>query len=409
MTPALVVYEDHGWPSLLPLVYNRSVMQLTCGRFTLLGRIQHLSPPRQLWCRQGLAKLVAEETGLATNDALDSPALLLNGRAIWRRIPELSGSDSWVGRAGDSTACVYADAELASRLTPEVVANPHRFTELLQDCESREVGDCCELIEWPWDLVHANGRCLVADWEDDGSGGGTDRVDSGTHLLNPEAIRIGAGSRVKPGAVIDAEKGPVWIGKRVTVQPHAYIQGPCSIADDVLLQPGAVVHEDCSIGAHCKIGGEVEASIIQAYSNKQHDGFLGHSLVGSWVNMGADSVTSDLKNTYGPVRVSINGREVDSGHTFVGSIIGDHSKIGIGVTLPTGAVIGFGSNVLVGACPKFAPSFSWLDGGDGRCDIDRAVEVATRMMQRRGRQLSSEAEAVFRAIPALSARTESRP
>ena len=110
--------------------------------------------------------------------------------------------------------------------------------------------------------------------------------------------------------------------------------------------------------------------------------------------------------TCGTVRVPINGRAVDSGELFLGSIIGDHGKIGIGVNLPTGAVVGFASNVLVTRCPAFVPSFSWLDGGGGACDLDRAVAVAMRMMQRRGQRLSAAEEEVFRAIPELATELE---
>ena len=413
VNPHLVVYEDDGWPSLLPLVYNRSTMQLTCGMSTLLERIQRLATTDQLWCRSALEKLVAEETGLATNGPLREPALLLNGRGLWWKMPETSTADSWVGVVGEKTACVFAGADLVPRLSAEVVGNAERLQRVLQVCPRRDVSDSVDLIEWPWELVQNNGRCLLEDWGAKIAGEPPLRegaVDAGSHLLAPESIRLGAGSRIKPGAVVDAEDGPVWIGERVTVQPHAYVRGPCLLADDVLVQPGAAIHENCSIGTHCKIGGEIETSIIQAYANKQHDGFLGHSYVGSWVNVGADSVTSDLKNTYGSVRVPVNGREVDSGETFVGSLIADHGKIGIDVALPTGAVIGFSSNVLVSRSPKFVPSFSWVDGhGSTAYDLERAVAVAKRMMQRRGRELSPAAEDVFRAICQWADEMERRP
>jgi len=411
---APVIYEDHGWSSLLPLTYSRSTMQLTCGSRSLLDRLARLAAPAGLWCRAELATLVAEQTGLVVNRPVAAPALFLNGRGIWWQLPEHAADEvPWVGtigggdRVGGRVVCLFADAELTASLTPEALADPTRLDELVGGCNRRDVTGCVDMIDWPWQLVGANRRCLLADWEAAGAGRSrTGQVDGGAHLLAPDAISLGAGSRVKPGAVIDAELGPVIIDDRVTVMPHAYIQGPCAIGNDALVQPGTVVHEDTAIGAHCKIGGEIEASIIQAFSNKQHDGFLGHSYVGSWVNIGADAVTSDLKNTYGTVRVPINGRAVDSGELFLGSIIGDHGKIGIGVNLPTGAVVGFASNVLVTRCPAFVPSFSWLDGGGGACDLDRAVAVAMRMMQRRGQRLSAAEEEVFRAIPELATELE---
>jgi len=162
------------------------------------------------------------------------------------------------------------------------------------------------------------------------------------------------------------------------------------------VQPGAVLREDTFIGPRCKVGGEIEASIIQGFSNKQHDGFLGHSYVGCWVNIAADCVNSDLKNTYGSVRVPINGIEVDSGETFVGLLLGDHSKTGINVAFPTGAVVGFCANVLAPRSPKFAPSFSWIDADTIQpYDTQRGLEVARKVLARRDQELSPAAEQVF--------------
>ena len=109
------------------------------------------------------------------------------------------------------------------------------------------------------------------------------------------AVAGGSQSKIKPCVVIDATEGPVWIGRNVTIFPHSYVQGPAYIADDCLLQPGTTIHSGTTIGPGSKVGGEIEASIIQGYSNKQHDGFLGHSYLGSWVNIGADCLNSDLK------------------------------------------------------------------------------------------------------------------
>ena len=195
----------------------------------------------------------------------------------------------------------------------------------------------------------------------------------------------------------------------MTIGPHVTITGPCYIGDRCLIQPGAII-AGSSIGPVCKIGGEVEASVFQGYSNKQHDGFLGHSYIGQWVNIGADTITSDLKNTYGSVRVPINGRLVDSAEMFVGSIIGDHTKTGINVGLPTGCVIGFASNVFVSRyVPQFVPSFSWLvDDGLQTNDPKRALAVARKVMARRQQQLTKVEEGLFLSIVEEARRCEAR-
>jgi UDP-N-acetylglucosamine diphosphorylase/glucosamine-1-phosphate N-acetyltransferase len=138
------------------------------------------------------------------------------------------------------------------------------------------------------------------------------------------------------------------------------------------------------------VGGEIETSIMMGYANKQHDGFLGHSYVAQWVNLGADTVTSDLKNTYGAIRVFINGIGMETGQRFVGSLIADHAKTGIGTILPTGCVIGVAANVFTpGAVPKFVPSFSWLTHeGMTEYRVDKAIQTARTVMDRRDVELT---------------------
>ncbi len=269
------------------------------------------------------------------------------------------------------------DDALAAALSPEALLNEVRSEGLLAGVPRVDMSDHVTLMAFPWDLVAHNDALLRADWEERRPGRTiAGDVHPGSHLLGDD-IHIGAGTRVAPCVVIDAAAGPVWIGEDCTIQPHSFIEGPCFLGDRTLLQPGAVVHEGCTVGRVCKIGGELEASIFHPYSNKQHDGFLGHAVVGSFVNVAADVVASDLKNTYGRIRVPINGREVDSGRMFVGPTIGDHSKVGINVSFPTGAVMGFCSSVVGPAAPKFTPSFAWIDATAGRAE-DRPLRRRPR-------------------------------
>lgn len=420
----IAVYEDSGWQRLLPLVYVRPVFQLLCGMGDLLSKVQAAAAgasepdrtaatgttasedgrPLDVWCRPVLADIVAEHTGLPTNRPLAEPHLLLNGRGLWSRLPSVDTSEtSWVGTAGASerVACLFADARLMERLSPDVLLDEAQTRAALSGLPRRDVGAHVRLFDWPWEVVLANEHALVCDWEQQGvrrkrlDG----RIAEGAYLLAPEAIHIGSGTRIKPCVVIDAEAGPVWIGDNVTILPHSYVQGPAFIGDGGLLQPGAVVHAGTTIGPGCKIGGEVEASIIHSFSNKQHDGFLGHSYVGSWVNIAADCINSDLKNTYGAVRVPINGRNVDTGEMFVGMFVGDHSKTGINVSFPTGSVIGFCSSVFAPRSPKFVPSFAWIDDhAAARYDEHRGIALARKVMARRGKSLTPAEERNFLAI-----------
>ncbi|MBI4531482.1 MAG: hypothetical protein HY709_08145, partial [Candidatus Latescibacteria bacterium] len=210
-------------------------------------------------------------------------------------------------------------------------------------------------------------------------------VYEGAYLLDSSNIYIAPGATVKPGVVLDAEGGPIFIDQGARIFPNATIEGPAYIGRKTQIKIGAKIYEGTTVGEVCKVGGEVEGSIIHGYSNKQHDGFLGHAYLGMWVNLGADTNNSDLKNNYSSVRVMIDGEEIDTGSMFVGLTMGDHSKSGINTMFNTGTVVGAVCNVFgAGFPPKEIPSFTW-GGADGLTIYDphRAIEVCRRVMARR--------------------------
>ncbi len=181
-------------------------------------------------------------------------------------------------------------------------------------------------------------------------------------LVAPERITIARGAKVGPLAVLDATAGPIYVAHGAIVAPHTVVNGPCVIGGGTQLLGGFV--SGSTFGPECRVAGEVEASVWQGYGNKRHHGFLGHSLVGEWVNLGALTTTSDLKNNYGHVRVRVDREDMDSGSSKVGSLIGSHVKTGIGTLLPTGASVGTGANLFGGGrfAPKYVPAFAWWDG-----------------------------------------------
>jgi UDP-N-acetylglucosamine diphosphorylase/glucosamine-1-phosphate N-acetyltransferase len=208
----------------------------------------------------------------------------------------------------------------------------------------------------------------------------------GAQLVGGEGIFAGAGTVIKPGVVIDAGNGPVLLGEGVTVMPNAVIIGPAVIGSGALVKAGAKVYGGTTIGAGSKAGGEIEASVMLPFVNKQHEGFLGHSYLASWVNLGADTNTSDLKNTYGSVSVLRRGKKIDTGMQFLGLTMGDHSKSGINVMFDTGTVAGVCCNVFgAGIPPKEIPSFTWSGpAGQAVYDPAKGFEVMKIVMARRG-------------------------
>ena len=251
-----------------------------------------------------------------------------------------------------------------------------------------------------WDLMLANPGQLTADFAAAGRSGIEGTVEQ------PNAIRggrkdvyVAPDATIHPMVVIDASDGPVYIDEGAEIYPFTRIVGPCYIGKKTILV-GAKCHEGNSIGPVCRIGGEVECSIIQGHTNKYHDGFLGHAYVGEWVNLGALTTNSDLKNDYSAVSVIMHGRlAIDTGSNKVGCLIGDHTKTSIGTFLNTGAYVGAMALIMATGKPlrKFIPSFAWLlDGvvtkGFGRKKLYETAQVA---MARRGQEWTAAQEAMW--------------
>jgi len=406
--PFIALFEDAEFVNLLPLVYGRTVFELRCGRKTLLDRLARSlgQPVSALWTRDWLAAVATERLQLPVNVPAAEGTLLVNARALvpsrmtFQRPP-------FAGTRDGQIVYIACDAELGRRLRPEDLLSPERRAGLLERIPHAPVD--VPMVNYLWDLVTHNAEHLAADWtgEDRGLEG---RVSSSAVLIEPDSIHVGQRAVVEPTAVLDAQNGPIYVSEQSRIAPHAYVGGPAYIGPGSVVHPHSYIHGGTTLGAMCKVGGEIDNCIITGYSNKQHDGFLGHSYVGGWVNLGAGTANSDLKNTYGTVRVSLNAREVDTGLRFFGAVIGDHVKTGIGTMLPTGAVVGFGS---MAACsrivPKFVPSFSWLtDEGWAAADVERLLATARQVMQRRDVTCSPAEEALFREVSRRAPQCEGR-
>lgn len=402
----IALFEDSGFHRLFPLTWSRAVFELRCGKDRLIDKVRtHVGPQVvRTWVRQPLQRLVSERNNLSRPD--DGEWCLLNGRLLVAGdvAPPPRGC-AWVA-PGRLLAATVGAAE-ASDLSPELFLDDAALNDWAARLRAVPAPAEVRMIRFPWDLILANGDELRRQLRSGGINQGN--VYPGAHLLSPDRICIGAGAAIKPGAVLDAEDGPIEIERGALVQPNAVIEGPCYIGPRSIIRPNSSIRPNTSIGPVCKVGGEVEGSIIHAHSNKQHDGFLGHSYVGEWVNLGADTVTSDLKNTYGTIRVAINGVGVETGQHFIGSIIGDHAKTGIGTILPTGCVLGMAANVFTRQpVPRFVPSFAWLtDAGLTRFRTDRAIDIARTVMGRRNVELTAEECALFEAIVAEAREIES--
>lgn len=225
-----------------------------------------------------------------------------------------------------------------------------------------------------------------------------DADKQGFNFTNPDKIKIGENVKIAAGVVLDASEGPIIIDDNAKIMPNAVICGPCYIGKYSLIKIGAKIYGKTSIGQYCKVGGEVENSIIHGYSNKQHDGFLGHSYISEWVNLGADTNTSDLKNTYSEIDVNFYKQKIKTGRMFLGLLCGDHTKSAINTSFTTGTVAGIcGIIVADGFLPNYIPSFAWRGvKGCTYYKIEKAIETAKIVMQRRNKTLLPEEEELIR-------------
>jgi len=408
----LILFDSHekARVNFYPLVLNRPLWELRCG-MTSLGE--------KLISRIGasdVAYFVPEYMADAYRAKVDRPVndlSVLCGDDLLLVDPRVKAESFDVSARGpnevgldDEGSVVYARiakddlGKLATDDIGKFVAAAKKHLPTVK----------CRLPMWAyiWDLILANSEQITADFAAAGRSGIEGEVEQ------PNAIRgskkdvyIAPGVTVHPMVVIDAENGPVYIDEDVQVHPFSRIEGPCYVGKESILL-GAKCREGSSIGPLCRIGGEVEESIIQGHSNKYHDGFLGHAYVGEWVNLGALTTNSDLKNDYSPVSVMLDGRRpVDTGSTKVGSLIGDHAKTSIGTLFNTGSYVGAMAVIMATGkpLPKFIPSFAWFVEGVVTKGFGKGklYETAKVTMSRRNCEWSAADEAMWNAVFAMTA------
>ncbi len=411
---SICLFEDFSISTLLPLTHVQADFDLRSGIFTSRERAKRFFPDEEicLFVRLGLVDAMRERSGLLVNEA-DNSWLFLNGRialdeGLVGTLRQSRGKDVLL-RSGNAVvaAVVHSDAFRATIqewLTSGMLRKELAVFGAEEPAGSGagEVNVEARFFTWPWDLIEFNSALLLEDAQTFPLG--TVDEDASIHpsviLVAEERIHIGPGARIAAGVVLDATEGPIVIAQDAVVMPQAVILGPSFVGTGSRIKAGAKIHEGCSIGPMCKIGGEVEASIFHSFANKQHDGFVGHSYLAPWTNLGADTNTSDLKNNYSTIRATLEGHEYDTRRMFLGTIMADHSKCGIITMFNTGTVAGVGCNIFGGDFPpKFLPSFSW-GGADGlsEYDFDKCCETALRVYERRGITFTDAERSLLRDV-----------
>ncbi|ALI99693.1 GlmU family protein [Rufibacter tibetensis] len=250
-----------------------------------------------------------------------------------------------------------------------------------------------------WEIFRFNGPQIREDFKLVTKGRVSQPIsDPHTVAYNLENIFIEEGADFK-AAILNAENGPIYIGKNAHVQEGTVIRGPFAICEESVINMGGKMRGDVTVGPFCKVGGEISNCVFFGYSNKGHDGFLGNSVVGEWCNFGADTNTSNLKNNYSNVRLYSHAQEkfVDTGLQFCGLIMADHAKCGINTMFNTGTVVGVGANVFgAGYPPNFIPSFTWGGGAEPQTfRLPKFYEVAEAVLSRRGLSVTDEDRKIY--------------
>jgi UDP-N-acetylglucosamine diphosphorylase/glucosamine-1-phosphate N-acetyltransferase len=394
----LILFDDARARAWEPFSLLRPISSLSFGALTLGGRIsmalglpvdavltdpaiaqqgQDGHPPVKGWGdgpgQHGTRVLISSRAAPTPTRGATLPP-----RATIRISGEVVG---WILAPGDPAP---READL---LNPEGHEGPEPILELPGT-----------VLDWPWSLMIRNAPQLKADLPMLFPRVSEGRLPEGVHLLGTIPPSLGEGVEIEPGVVLDTRGGPIRLSDDVSVKAFTRLAGPAFVGSGTVLLGGDVA--SVTIGVGCKIRGEVADSVIGHHVNKAHEGHLGHSIVGDWVNLGAGTTNSDLKNNYAPIRVTLDGTQVATELLKVGCFLGDHVKTGIGTLIPTGAVLGAGSNVFGGGLgPAYLPPFSWA-GPDGVSPyrLEEFIVAARRVMGRRGQELTEdEVEVMTRA------------
>lgn len=400
----IILFEPETYDNFYPFSAMHPVWELRCGALRLFEK------PKKLFPKKNLAFIGRELHLHSFMKRFDLSNKIDRKRSLFIAADVIADSKFFkmLNQAtGDEAGkCIY----YKDKKVVAVCSNEERIDSVMEflregqtqapdnsrfnDFVKIKLTDSFDRLEYLWDALDHNGDQIAKDLRiiTNEVSPVAPGIYSGSHFVYESRIYTGDNVRIAPSSVIDASEGPVYIGDNVEIMPHSYIKGPVAIGANSKIKAGAKIYEDTSFGEWCKVGGEVENSIIQSYSNKQHEGFLGHSFLSEWINIGADTNTSDLKNTYDEIKLRIGDKTFDTGRMFLGLLCGDHTKSSINAMFTTGTVAGIcGIVVREWFMPNYIKSFSW--GGKQSSPVykfEKALETAKKVMKRRSREITKE-------------------
>ena len=385
----IILFEDHAVTHLQPLTCARPAHAITCGSYRLFELVGRLGHPVVGKVRPYLSRHQSQEYGIASTDRIDDDTLWINARIV----PHLQNLAKLETLVRLNRACVARQGTtLLAALVPRGITCAElefgQYEDVYPSADLPERTVELDVFEYPHDVIRWNVACVHDNLVDRIRHGGYSQVEPGVWMADnvkwDDSLRF------------DTTNGPVVVDHGAQILPFVYLKGPVYIGNQVRINEHASIKNASVISANCKIGGEVDSSIFEPHANKQHYGFIGHSHIGSWVNLGGGTTNSNLKNTYGHVRMrypivnsggAVETHSVDSEMTFVGCFVGDFSKTAINTSIFTGKSVGVCSmlyGVITADVPAFINEASSL-GDQSSVSVDVVIATLKRVFARRGR------------------------
>lgn len=390
----IVLFEDAAVEKLAPITLTRPAFAISCGGSRLIELIVPVFGDPIALVRAHLADLQGEDESTLGRELIevDRPALFVNARLV-PSIQNLNRLAALAGRHENDCIVRHGDSIVAAKIRSSLKTFGNEFASSdnfaqsdvqdivarLTDCKHVAAVDIeFQLFEYPHDVIRHLVLIVLENLNH--------RAAQGRYTQQRDGLFVGDGVALGEHVVTDTRNGPIIIDTGATIGPFCYLKGPLYIGRNARVNEHSSLKDGTCIGHTTKVGGEVECSIIEPYSNKQHHGFLGHSYIGSWINLGAGTSNSDLKNTYGPVNMQYGDRKVSTGMQFVGCIVGDYAKTAINTSIFTGKTIGVGSMVygfVTGNVPSFV-NYARSFGHVTEASVESLIATQSRMFARRG-------------------------
>lgn len=372
-----VLFDESRRKNLLPLTFMRPVADIRFGILTIREKWEkYLNVKTSTLTESYLSQkfpLIREQANIIINGAICPNDILV------KEINQLEPGN----------ALIKDDTIVAMCL------NEADFKAQSNSIQEQEIDTDCLQIVNTWDIFAYNAEAITEDFKLITKNRKSAPIPQHTVAFAPENIFIEEGAQIF-AATLNATEGPIYIGKDAVVMEGSNLRGPLAVCHNSTVKMGAKIYGGTTIGPHSKVGGEINNSVIFGYSNKAHDGFMGHSVIAEWCNLGADTNTSNLKNTYDNVKLWNYADEtfIDTNQQFCGLIMGDHTKCGINTMFNTGTVVGVSANIFgSGYQRNFIPSFKWGGvAGLQTFDPRKAVEIARGMYKRRNLEFNEVEE-----------------